>query len=57
MTAILIILFMIECGAFCYLYYLCLEMNKDIDTLYDKYSQELEKITKAQIKIREELRK
>ena len=56
MTAILIILFIIECVGFAYLYYICLEINKDIDTLYENYSKELEKITKENIKIRREFK-
>ncbi len=56
MTAILIILFIIECGGFAYLYYLTLEINKDIDILYDKYADELEKITKLHMKIRRDLK-
>jgi len=49
MFGFLVILFIIECFGFCYLFYKILEINKDIDTLYDKYSKELEKITKNNI--------
>jgi len=54
MITVLMILFIIECVGFAYLYYLCLEINKDINTLYDNYSKELEKITKENLKIRKE---
>lgn len=49
MFGFLVILFIIECFGFCYLFYKILEINKDIDTLYDKYSEELEKITKNNV--------
>lgn len=52
MSILLIILFIIECGAFCYLFYCILEIKKDIETLYDTYSKELEKITKVNLNIR-----
>lgn len=46
MFGILVILFIIECFGFCYLFYKVLEINKDIDTLYDNYSNSIEKIIK-----------
>lgn len=49
MFGFLVILFIIECFGFCYLFYKILEINKDIDTLYDKYSEQLEKITKNNV--------
>lgn len=52
MFGLLIILFIIECIAFCYLFYKMLEINKDIDTLYDNYSNSIEKITKDNVKRR-----
>lgn len=55
MIALLIILFIIECLGFCYLFYQNLEMNKDIDTLYEQYSKELEKMTKINMSIRRNL--
>lgn len=52
MFALLVILFIVECVAFCYLFYTILEINKDIDTLYDNYSKSLETITKENVKKR-----
>lgn len=52
MFIILIILFIIECVAFCYLFYKILEINKDIDTLYDNYSNSIEKDIKENVKKR-----
>lgn len=52
MFAILIILFILECGAFCYLFYKILEINKDIDILYENYSNAIVKMTKENIKKR-----
>lgn len=49
MFAVLIILFILECGAFCYLFYKILEINKDIDTLYENYADALASITKENI--------
>lgn len=49
MFGFLVILFIIGCFGFCYLFYKILEINKDIDTLYDKYSKEIEKITKNNV--------
>lgn len=46
MFVILVILFVIECFGFCYLFYKILEINKDIDTLYDDYSSFIERTTK-----------
>lgn len=54
MFAILIILFIIESFGFAYLFYIYLELNKDINTLYDIYANQLEKITKENLKIRKE---
>ena len=42
MSGLLIILFIVECFAFCYLFYKILEINKDIDTLYDNYAKSIE---------------
>ena len=52
MFVLLVILFIVECVAFCYLFYKILEINKDIDTLYDNYSKSLETITKENVKKR-----
>lgn len=52
MIAILIILFIIECGAFCYLFYKILEIDKDINILYDYYAKELERVVKINLKTR-----
>ena len=54
MISLLIILFIIECGAFCFLFYEILEIKKDIEILYTNYSKELEKVTKVNLKIRKE---
>lgn len=52
MFAISIILFIFVCIAFCYLFYKLLEIEKDVEILYDNYSKEIEKITKANLKMR-----
>ena len=52
MICLLIILFIIECLAFCYLFYKILEINKDIDTLYNNYSNSFEKEIKENVKKR-----
>ena len=52
MFVLLIILFIIECIGFCYLFFNILEINKDIEILYDTYSKELEKLTKLNLKLR-----
>lgn len=52
MIAFLIILFIIECGAFCYLLYKVLEIEKDIEILYKNYSEQLEKLTLSNLKMR-----
>lgn len=39
----LVLLFIIECIAFCYMYFQILEIKKDIDTLYNNYSFMLQK--------------
>lgn len=49
MSILLLILFILECGGFCYLFYKYLEMSKDIETLYNNYSKEIEKITKENV--------
>lgn len=49
MNILLIILFIIECFAFCYLFYKILENSKDIEILYNNYSEQIEKITKENI--------
>ena len=54
MIALLILLFIIECGAFCYLFYKILEIEKDIEILYTNYSKELERVTKVNLAIRKE---
>lgn len=46
MVVISVILSIILCFSFCYLFYKILEINKDIDTLYDNYSSSIERITK-----------
>lgn len=52
MFGILVVLFIIECIAFCYLFYKILEINKDIDTLYNNYSNSIEKDIKENVKKR-----
>lgn len=49
MFGILVVLFIIECIAFCYLFYKYLENSKDIEILYKNYSEQLENITKNNI--------
>lgn len=49
MFIILVILFIIECFGFCYLFYKILEINKDIETLYDNYSNFIEKNIKDNV--------
>lgn len=49
MNIFLIILFIIECFGFCYLFYKILEISKDIDTLYDNYSNFIEKDIKNNV--------
>lgn len=52
MFGILVVLFIIECLAFCYLFFKILEINKDIDTLYNNYSNSIEKEIKENVKKR-----
>lgn len=52
MSGLLIILFIVECFAFCYLFYKILEINKDIDTLYDNYAKSIENNIKENVKKR-----
>ena len=52
MFGLLVILFIIECMAFCYLFYKILEINKDIDTLYNNYINSFEKEIKENVKKR-----
>lgn len=52
MFAILVFLFIVECIAFCYLFYKILEINKDIDTLYENYSNSIEKNIKENVEKR-----
>lgn len=52
MIAILIILFIIECFGFCYLFYKIIEINRDIETLYDNYSSSIENGIKENVKKR-----
>lgn len=49
MFVFLIILFIIECFGFCFLFYKVLEIEKDIETLYNNYSSQIENITKNNI--------
>lgn len=49
MFTLSLILFIIECFAFCYLFYKILEISNDIDVLYDRYSKTIESITKENI--------
>ena len=48
LVCVLIILF---CIGFCYLLYRVLEMEKDIETLYQSYSKELEKVVEVNIEL------
>lgn len=50
MSILLIILFIIECFGFCYLFYKILEINKDIEDLYDTYFNYIENSIKNNIK-------
>lgn len=43
----LVLLFIIECIAFCYMYFQILEIKKDIDTLYNNYAFMLQKSFKV----------
>lgn len=52
MSVFAIILSIILCFFSCYLFYKILEINKDIDILYDNYSNYLESITKNNIQKR-----
>lgn len=45
MFVFLVILFIYLCVLSVYIVYKILELEKDINTLYDNYSKELEKIT------------
>lgn len=49
MFTLSLILFIIECFAFCYLFYKILEISNDIEVLYDRYSSAIEKITRDNI--------
>lgn len=51
MFALLVILFIVECGAFCYLFCKILNLEKDVEVLFDNYAKELEKVTKLNIKL------
>lgn len=42
MFVISLVLFIVVCVSFCYLFYKILEIDKDIDTLYNNYSQFIE---------------
>ena len=46
MTIFLIILFIIDCIGFCYLYMQIQDILKDIDTLYKNYSNYIEQSIK-----------
>lgn len=50
MVFIMFVLFIIICISFCYLFYKILEINKDIDTLYNNYSQFIENSFKTNLK-------
>lgn len=52
MFGFLVILFIIECFGFCYLFYKIIEINKDIDTLYDNYAKSIENNIKENVKKR-----
>lgn len=52
MVVVSIILSIILCVFFCYIFYEILEINKDIDTLYDNYSKTIEEMTKDNLKKR-----
>ena len=56
MFIIELILFIVICGMFCYLYWTILSINKDIENLYDNYANELEKTNKLILDIRKELK-
>lgn len=50
MFIFLIILFIVECFGFCFLFYKILEINKEIDSLYNNYSKLLENSLKTNLK-------
>lgn len=49
MFILIVILFLVVCVLSIYTVYKILEIEKDIDTLYDNYSKEMEKLTKANL--------
>lgn len=49
MFVISLVLFIVVCVSFCYLFYKILEINKDIDTLYNNYSQFIENSFKTNL--------
>lgn len=49
MSIFLIVLFIIECFSFCYLFYKVLEIGKDVEVLFDNYSNFIEKSLKSNV--------
>lgn len=50
MFVLIVILFLIICILSIFTVYKVLEIEKDIDTLYDNYSKEIEKLTKFNLR-------
>lgn len=50
MFLLIVILFICLCVLSIYTVYKVLEIEKDIDTLYDNYAKEMEKLTKISIR-------
>ena len=57
MIIVSLVLFIGVCVAFCYLFYEILEINKDIDTLYNNYSQFIENSFKTNLSERRSILK
>lgn len=57
MIIVSLVLFIGVCVAFCYLFYKILEINKDIDTLYNNYSQFIENSFKTNLSERRSILK
>lgn len=49
------LLLIVECFLFCYLYLSILTINKDIDTLYERYSNAIIKNNEIILSLRKEL--
>jgi len=49
MLFFVLFLIILNCGVFCYLFYKILEIEKDLEILYNNYSKELEKNIKIRV--------